>query len=279
MSGINHKWVILSFLIHGAVLFGAGLVSGPLEAGAPPACSMTLLPWFPEEAAGDEGLVGTQPFTEALEPEKAESGRKEEPPDLRTASPRPEPPFEPRHAPVQEDLPVDPEEKGMSMAAGPGAHPDTAVPSPETAYAAFSERTGASRGTEGMPRAFSPGEGSREAGPFHRASSPSPPDGFPGGGSGADSGASPARILSLSKPVYPVLSRRAGEEGKVVVEVRVGPDGGILGAEVIESSSHSRLDRAALKAAGQVSFRPATESGAPVESRMSVAYHFRLEEK
>jgi len=63
----------------------------------------------------------------------------------------------------------------------------------------------------------------------------------------------------------------------VVVEVKIGAGGRILGAEVIESSSHSRLDRAALKAAGQVSFHPATASGTPVESRISVAYRFELE--
>lgn len=275
MSSINHKWVILSVLIHAAALFGAGLGSGPLEAGAPAALSVTLLPSLPEEAAGEEGPAGPPPFTRALEPEMAESGRKEKAPDLRTAPPRCELSVEPRKASAQEDLPADPEETGMPTVTEPGAHPDAAVPSPEPADAASSGRTEAAKGGEGMPRAFSPGTGSRPSGPFLRVSSASPADGLPGGESGA--GYVPPQILSLPEPPYPPLSRRIGEEGRVVVEVKIGAEGRILGAEVIESSSHSRLDRAALKAAGQVSFRPATASGAPVESRMSVAYRFELE--
>jgi TonB family protein len=86
-----------------------------------------------------------------------------------------------------------------------------------------------------------------------------------------------AEVLTLPEPVYPVLSRKRGEEGRVVVQTEISAKGKVLKAQVTESSSFPRLDRAALEAVKMAAFNPATEYGVPVESERTVAYRFELE--
>jgi protein TonB len=88
-----------------------------------------------------------------------------------------------------------------------------------------------------------------------------------------------AAILSLPEPAYPVLSRRRGEEGKVIVEVTISAQGAVRRALIKTSSSYPRLDRAALKATESAAFSPATRYGVPVESLKRVAYRFELKNK
>ena len=85
-----------------------------------------------------------------------------------------------------------------------------------------------------------------------------------------------AEVLSLPEPVYPVLSRKRGEEGKVIIEIGISAKGKVLKAQVTSSSSHPRLDRAALEAVKVATFSPATEYGRPVESVRKIAYRFEL---
>jgi TonB family protein len=87
-----------------------------------------------------------------------------------------------------------------------------------------------------------------------------------------------SEIISLPEPAYPVLSRRLGEEGRVIVKVKISAEGEVLSAKVTATSSHPRLDRAALDAVGMARFSPAIDYGSPVNSERTVAYTFRLEE-
>jgi len=86
-----------------------------------------------------------------------------------------------------------------------------------------------------------------------------------------------ATVLFLPEPKYPHLSRKWGEEGRVVLEVELGARGNVLGARVVESSSYARLDRAALEAVKEAAYNPAVEEGTPVRSKARVAYRFELE--
>ncbi|MCJ7500858.1 energy transducer TonB, partial [bacterium] len=86
-----------------------------------------------------------------------------------------------------------------------------------------------------------------------------------------------AQILFLPEPAYPVLCRKRGEEGRVMLEITISAEGGVRSAEIQTSSSYSRLDRAALDAAKMAIFRPATEFGVPVQSERTIAYRFELE--
>ena len=53
-------------------------------------------------------------------------------------------------------------------------------------------------------------------------------------------------VVLNGSPEYPILSRRAGEEGKVTLRFTLAPDGTAQDVSVVESSGHSRLDRAAM---------------------------------
>ncbi|MFT3719518.1 energy transducer TonB [Pseudorhodoferax sp.] len=57
---------------------------------------------------------------------------------------------------------------------------------------------------------------------------------------------SSASYLQNPSPVYPAISRRLGEQGKVIVRVLIGTNGQPERAEVKRSSGFERLDRAAL---------------------------------
>lgn len=102
--------------------------------------------------------------------------------------------------------------------------------------------------------------------------------GYSGGGmdSGGVGGTTPIMVEGLAKPAYPVLSRRRGEEGTVVVTATVSP-GEDPSFEVTRSSGSPRLDRAALRAVGSARFTPAKRAGRPVPSTRSFAFVFRLD--
>jgi protein TonB len=85
-------------------------------------------------------------------------------------------------------------------------------------------------------------------------------------------------IVSLPEPAYPVRSRQLGEEGRVTLKVEISAEGGVRRAEVVESSTYDRLDRAALDAARLARFSPVTDPGSPAAWERTVAYTFRLEE-
>jgi protein TonB len=53
--------------------------------------------------------------------------------------------------------------------------------------------------------------------------------------------------LHNPKPPYPVMSRRLGESGNVIVRALFGPDGRVLEARLQRSSGFERLDRSALE--------------------------------
>lgn len=80
------------------------------------------------------------------------------------------------------------------------------------------------------------------------------------------------------QPEYPPTSRRLGEEGSVVLQVQVGPDGKVLDGKVQTSSGFPRLDEAALKHALRAwRFTPGTEDGVPVTTWHSVKVTFKIE--
>jgi protein TonB len=85
-----------------------------------------------------------------------------------------------------------------------------------------------------------------------------------------------ADYLHNPKPVYPMFSRRNGEEGKVQLRVRVGADGAALEVEVRQSSGFPRLDAAAREAVLKWRFVPAKRGDEPIESWVGVPIVFSL---
>ena len=80
-------------------------------------------------------------------------------------------------------------------------------------------------------------------------------------------------------PEYPVLARRRGWEGTVMLAVDVGANGRVREVRIHESSSYGLLDEAALEAVEQWQFMPGTKNGRPIAMQVLVPVHFVLWEQ
>ena len=87
-----------------------------------------------------------------------------------------------------------------------------------------------------------------------------------------------ADYLRNPSPPYPPLSRRMGEEGKVILRVSVNPQGSADAVEVRTSSGSSRLDESALKTVRNWKFIPAKRGDTAVQSWVLVPIIFKLEQ-
>jgi periplasmic protein TonB len=81
----------------------------------------------------------------------------------------------------------------------------------------------------------------------------------------------------LPIPDYPRESRRRGEQGTVVLDVGVGPDGHVESVVLVSSSGYPRLDEAAAVAIREAEFTPAVLGGRAVGGTVRVPYRFRLD--
>jgi protein TonB len=86
-----------------------------------------------------------------------------------------------------------------------------------------------------------------------------------------------ADYLHNPKPIYPPLSRRNGEQGKVLLKVRVSAQGAALDVAISKSSGFDRLDAAAGDAVARWRFVPARRGDEPVDSSVVVPITFALE--
>jgi protein TonB len=92
-----------------------------------------------------------------------------------------------------------------------------------------------------------------------------------------DKGAfSEAQTQSRCTPIYPRISRRRGEEGIVMLSIDVSASGKGSNIQVIQSSGHTRLDKAAIKALEKADFTPAIRFGRPHASILIQTFNFRL---
>jgi periplasmic protein TonB len=86
-----------------------------------------------------------------------------------------------------------------------------------------------------------------------------------------------ADYLQNPKPAYPALSKRLGEQGKVIVRVLIGADGVPQKAELRQSSGFERLDQAALDTVLKWRYVPGKRGGAAEEMWFNVPINFVLE--
>lgn len=75
---------------------------------------------------------------------------------------------------------------------------------------------------------------------------------------------SDAAHLSNPAPVYPAVSRRLGEQGRVLFDVYILPDGSVGEIRLKRSSGFARLDEAALEAVRQWRYVPAKRGDQPI---------------
>ena len=90
----------------------------------------------------------------------------------------------------------------------------------------------------------------------------------------------PASAVQYLEPpvlVYPRLSMRNGEAGRVLVRVYIDTAGLPRNVQVSASSGFVRLDEAAIAAVGKARFKPYTENGQPTAGWALIPLKFELE--
>ena len=88
---------------------------------------------------------------------------------------------------------------------------------------------------------------------------------------------SSADYLNNPPPSYPPLSKRLGEQGRVVVRTRIEVNGSASQAEVHTSSGYERLDQAALQTVKRWRYLPGKRAGVPEAMWFNIPIEFVLE--
>lgn len=88
---------------------------------------------------------------------------------------------------------------------------------------------------------------------------------------------SSAAYLQNPAPAYPAISKRMGEQGKVVLRVFIGTDGLPQKIEINRSSGFERLDRQAQDTVARWKFVPGKRNGVPEAMWYLVPINFVLE--
>jgi len=78
------------------------------------------------------------------------------------------------------------------------------------------------------------------------------------------------------KPVYPIIARKRGFEGTVLLKVQVLKDGNVGKVNLEKSSNYEILDRSAIEAINKWIFIPGKKNGLPVASWVTVPVKFQL---
>ncbi len=86
----------------------------------------------------------------------------------------------------------------------------------------------------------------------------------------------PVDFSSNPPPQYPLDAARNGLEGTVLLRLRVDTAGKVTEVEIIESSGHDSLDRAAVEAVKRWKGRPARRFGRAIASEEVLPVRFRL---
>ena len=84
----------------------------------------------------------------------------------------------------------------------------------------------------------------------------------------------PAKIdaATCAKPEFPARWLSDGTVGQVTLAFLVGADGKVADSKVVESSGHSRIDRASERAAKNCNFKPGARDGQAMPGWAKVRY-------
>lgn len=83
------------------------------------------------------------------------------------------------------------------------------------------------------------------------------------------------KFLHREMPVYPLIARRLGKEGRVVLRLTIDENGRLLNVEVIEGAGYG-FTEAAVEAVKRSTFLPAKIEGRPAPSRAILPIRFTL---
>ena len=236
--------------------------------GAPPAAPAAEVSSAPPRASAPAATAARASPERATRPEPPAPAA-----PLRPSAPLPLPPASPNPSPALAAEPVQPLALALPVAAEQAP-----------AGAEASPRSGALSATQSIAQGIAPpgsathgGSSGAEASDTAHAAAGRAPSGQT---------AAPAQIVPPSSsgahlhnpaPPYPVLSRRLGEQGRVLLRVRIEADGSASAAQVYGSSGFARLDQAARQAVLRWRFVPGTRNGEPQAMWHLVPIHFVLE--
>jgi len=110
------------------------------------------------------------------------------------------------------------------------------------------------------------------------AASPRLPESSGGASSGSPSPPADTDpvLLSSLDPVYPMMARRAGLEGVVIIEVTVDRLGNPVDYSIRPPRSHRLLEESAVAAVMNARFQPGIRAGVPVQESFRVKVRFEL---
>ena len=86
----------------------------------------------------------------------------------------------------------------------------------------------------------------------------------------------PPKPRKTIRPDYPKGARQRGEQGDVVLEIRVNAAGIVDRVDIVSPSGFSELDEAAVRAARAARFTPAKSGGSAVASTARLTLTFKL---
>lgn len=147
----------------------------------------------------------------------------------------------------------------------PAPSPNTAAPSRTPSPQA----TGAATPTASTAAQSAPATGSPQGSAPAVATAPAP--------ARVELPSSSADYLNNPRPPYPPLSKRLGEQGKVVLHVLIETDGSASTAEVRASSGYERLDQAALQTVLRWRYVPGKRNGVAEAMWFNIPINFVLE--
>jgi TonB family protein len=82
--------------------------------------------------------------------------------------------------------------------------------------------------------------------------------------------------LGAHKALYTPLAIRRHEQGDLLIQLLVLPDGSVGDVRIVKSSGSAQLDAGALVSAGNWRYRPAMQGGKPVAAKVTVRVRFKL---
>jgi protein TonB len=187
------------------------------------------------------------------------------PPDLNTPQPEDTPPPEIEPVKLDQPPPEDTPPPDVPMLEAAVAPPTPDLPPPEFPIAA-------------KPPTPPPPKPKPRPQPHHAAPVQPTPQAAPPATPAAPKTVSMSQVAYVNPPnaIYPSRSRRAGEQGRVMLRVLVDVAGRPSQVSLAHSSGHPALDESALSAVRAASFRPYAEGGVPQAVWVNVPIDFVL---
>lgn len=94
---------------------------------------------------------------------------------------------------------------------------------------------------------------------------------------GSGTGAGEPLLVANPRPTYPRAAMERGLEGSVLCALHVDERGAVSKVEIVATSGHTLLDRAAVEALSRWRFAPLARDGRPAPFRFEHRVRFRLE--